>query len=374
MRSKSWQPRARTETLERLSMSPEPTGKSGSILGAGLELAAGVAALVGWVAFVGGARLWAQFTAAGLSASPAVAIEPRQYLLVEGAGALAAPLAVSAVAAATAYFWNDLPWQSLRECLEKVVAGTLDLMRQLLELLQRELGSFPGTIFFFNWIVLGVLWPANWIFHRYLTREEVLYRVLIVISLLIPVTLVWKLVGGRLRSDRSEPTNPRVLLQRLFRAVPRSGVAEGVTVGSALTAGRDGSDSKPHEHARSAKLALAFFVGCTLWSGAFGVLWVMGQKYPKLDGAVVRYSQSKEDAVGYLIADSPGGDIYIAMRGSDSSDRLHIVRFPSGDVQAFAFGPRSEVCREHNRHDVLLKDCLEKLKTQMERALELRAP
>src|SRR4051812_46010974 len=68
------------------------------------QLLAGAAALVGWVAVVGGVRVWSRLDALGLpQATSTVAALPREALIAEGLRLLTAPIAIAGVTAAALY-------------------------------------------------------------------------------------------------------------------------------------------------------------------------------------------------------------------------------------------------------------------------------
>jgi hypothetical protein len=82
-------------------MPAEGEPRVGDIVTRLLQIAGAGAAIVGWVAIVGGARVTARFEALGIpSPLNTVSALPRSLLLAEGLRALAVPLAVAAITAA----------------------------------------------------------------------------------------------------------------------------------------------------------------------------------------------------------------------------------------------------------------------------------
>ena len=74
-------------------------GSLNSPLKIALQVLAGAAGLGAIVTFVGGAMLWLRFDRLELAADQAVALLPKQLLLIVGAHALAVPVVFGAVAA-----------------------------------------------------------------------------------------------------------------------------------------------------------------------------------------------------------------------------------------------------------------------------------
>jgi hypothetical protein len=66
------------------------------------------AAIAGWIAVVGGARVWARLYAADIPATQTLSVLPRELLVVEGLQTLLVPLLIGGVAALFVYYsWPE---------------------------------------------------------------------------------------------------------------------------------------------------------------------------------------------------------------------------------------------------------------------------
>ncbi len=71
-----------------------------------LQVAGAGAAIAGWIAVVGGARVWARLHAADIPATQTLSVLPRELLIVEGLQALLVPLVIGGGLAVVVYFWR----------------------------------------------------------------------------------------------------------------------------------------------------------------------------------------------------------------------------------------------------------------------------
>jgi hypothetical protein len=263
-----------------------------------LEVLAAVAALVGWVALIGGAREYARLKVAGIPGPLRVASGlPREQLIGEGLDALSMPLLVASAFAAAVYFWLAPGDQY---ALRRMAAAPPEAV-------------YPGD-------------GPSYLERERAAREE-----------------RWLEVKRR-RYALAAVLAAVATIAALVTALSSSGVLSAVAlfilIGAlALAIGIAAPGSSP-----AAAAAIAVFVLCLGFGGIIEAIRYASRADGRLDRVVVERKGGTPSVAGFFVSRS-GGDVQVAVlaqkeSGMVGTSALSLLTVPSRDVESVVIGPR----------------------------------
>lgn len=319
-----------------------------------------IAAVAGWIAVVGGARMWARLHNAHIPTTQTLAVLPRQLLIVEGFQTLVAPLLIGGGVALLAYYswpqgeavggswtptggvWFPGAMRSDAPSGERSLARPLVGWKWIVKQTDRDwrlvavgvaavallIGILTLTLLqvHFLWplvaIVVGAAFAAAAALSGKWPKEKAL-------SVRWPKAKGWLLVAAvaaplvaavvAVLSDVHVLCSVAVLLVTVG--------AIWLTVGALVDATR-------------AQGAITLFAAFLLWAGAVSFLRELGLKHPMAEFQYAVVTRTNLPPLCGLYLGGAGGDVYVA--SNKGPHTVYLV--PKNDVVTLSFSQTSRTC------------------------------